>query len=140
MARRRATRKYESIFEFVQDYTNSLVNNAISLPKGSFRGELANTIKLDLSIPEYGRIGPIDAQVIFRDPSGSAALRLPNPPPEVRTTFEKAKQQCMSEAQPFVDSGLVVFQNTHEEKVKELEDRLVSQNTEWEARLKEEIA
>jgi len=140
MARRRATRKYETVFEFVQDYTNSLKNNAISLPAGSFRGELANTIKLDLSIPDFGRIGPIEAQVIFRDPSGSVALRLPSPPMEMHETFAKAKEQCIAQAQPFVDAGLVVFAQEHEEKVKVLEDKLTSQQEEWEKRLKEEIA
>ena len=140
MARRRATRKYETVFEFVQDYTNSLKNNAISLPAGSFRGELANTIKLDLSIPDFGRIGPIEAQVIFRDPSGSVALRLPNPPMEMHETFAKAKEQCVEQAKPFVDAGLVVFAQEHESKVKELEDKLTAQQEEWEKRLKEEIA
>ena len=140
MARRRATRKYETVFEFVQDYTNSLSNNAISLPAGSFRGELANTIKLDLSIPDFGRIGPIEAQVIFRDPSGSVALRLPNTPTEVHETFAKAKEQCIAQAQPFVDAGLVVFSTEHNEKVQELEEKLTSQQQEWEKRLKEEIA
>lgn len=140
MARRRATRKYETVFEFVQDYSNSLINNAISLPAGSFRGELANTIKLDLSIPEFGRIGPIEAQVIFRDPSGSVALRLPSPPVELHETFAKAKEQCMAQAQPFVDMGLVVFAQEHESKIAELEDKLTSQQEDWERRLKEEIA
>ena len=66
MARRRATRKYESLVDFVKDYSQSLSSGAINLPAGSFRGELANEIKLDLSIPDFGRIGPITAQVIFR--------------------------------------------------------------------------
>ena len=140
MATRRATRKYETLFEFVNDYTNSLKNNAINLPAGSFRGELANSIKLDLSIPEFERIGPIEAQVIFRDPSGSVALRIPSAPPELHTTFEKAKAQCMGEAQPYVDAGLVIFKSDHDQKVKELEQKLDDQKKEWERRLREEIA
>lgn len=140
MARRRATRKYETVFEFVQDYSNSLKDNAINLPAGSFRGELANTIKLDLSIPDFGRIGPIEAQVIFRDPSGSVALRLPAPPMEMHEVFAKAKEQCIGQAQPFVDAGLLVFAEDHNAKVQELEEKLTSQQQEWEQRLKEEIA
>ena len=45
MARRRATRKYETLFEFVNDYNATLINGAINLPAGSFRGELANQME-----------------------------------------------------------------------------------------------
>ena len=140
MARRRATRKYETLFDFVKDYSSSLVNGAISLPAGSFRGELANEIKLDLSVPDFGRIGPIKAQVIFRDPSGSVALRLPEIPPDLHDTFSKAKEQCTEQAQPYVDAGLVVFTEEYNTRVQELEAELVAQKSEWEKKLEEAIA
>jgi len=140
MARRRATRKYESLFDFVKDYSKSLSTGAINLPAGSFRGELANEIKLDLSIPDFGRIGPIVAQVIFRDPSGSVALRLPNLPADLHETYSKAKIQCTELAQPYVDAGFVVFKEEHDSQVQELEAQLLSQKSEWEKKLEDAIA
>ena len=140
MARRRATKKYESIFDFVTDYTTSLSNATINLLPGSYRGELANEIKLDLSIPEFGRIGPIVAQVIFRDPSGLVALRLPQVPPEVLETYQKAKQHCNDLVQPYVEAGLVVHKEEHDATLASMQKQLEDQKKEFEQKLADAIA
>ena len=133
MARRRATRKYETLIEFLVDYNESISRNSIQLPKGSFRGELANAIKLDLSIPEIGRVGPIVAQVVFRE-AGSAALRLPELPHEIHGAATKVKEMIASQVKPFVDCGLVVSKQQYDQEISQLKQEL----SELEARLLEE--
>jgi hypothetical protein len=122
MAKRRATRKYETLLEFLVDYSNSLLKDAIQLPPGSYRGELANEIKLDLSIPEIGRVGPLKAQVVFRDPSGMVAMRLPQMLPEVHEAYAKAQEKAKALVKPFIDTGLAILLDDHEEKIEALQE------------------
>ena len=77
MATRRATRKYSDLASFFEDLDEHLKGGFCLLPAGSFRGELAPEIKLDLMVPVAGRIGPITAQVVQRAPDGSVGLQLP---------------------------------------------------------------
>lgn len=81
MAVRRATRAYGSVVEFLEDYPETLAQGAVFLPPGSYEGELAPELKLDLVVPPLGRLGPIPAQVVHRGADGGVALRIPEWPP-----------------------------------------------------------
>lgn len=89
MATRRATRKYKDLASFFADRTEHLSGGFCFLPPGSVRGELANEVKLDLSVPVVGRIGPITAQVVQRAPDGGYGLQLPNFDAEAGRALQK---------------------------------------------------
>ncbi len=78
MATRRATLKYKDLFEFYADLEENLSTGFCFLPPGAVRGELAPEIKLDLTVPVAGRIGPITAQVVQRASDGGYGLQLPD--------------------------------------------------------------
>jgi hypothetical protein len=88
MATRRATRQYNDLMGFLNDYNATIKDGSIFLPADSYRGELSAELKLDLVLPVVGRVGPIPAQVIQRAPAGTA-LQLTAIPPDVQEGFEK---------------------------------------------------
>ena len=124
---KRATKKYESLKEFATDYEQNISKNSIQLAAGTFRGELANSIKLDIDIPDFGRIGPIEAQVIFRSPDGMTALQFVEMPPELQQAYEKAQSAGLEEVQPFLEQGIVILTTDHETKMEELRQELMAQ-------------
>jgi len=89
MALRRATRTYESIPEFLEEYNSTLAQGGIFLPPGTTRRELANEVRLDLVLPIVGRVGPLTAQVVHRAPDGGVGLRLPHVADEAREAFSR---------------------------------------------------
>ena len=124
---KRATKKYESLKEFATDYEQNISKNSIQLVAGTYRGELANSIKLDIEIPDFGRIGPIEAQVIFRSPDGMTALQFVEMPPELQQAYEKAQSAGLEEVQPFLQQGLVILTTDHEAKMEALREELMAQ-------------
>ncbi|HNC99516.1 MAG TPA: hypothetical protein PKW90_25510 [Myxococcota bacterium] len=84
MALRSATRRFDLI-SFLKEYKSSLRVGAVVLPPDVTGGEeVAPEIKLDLLLPLAGRIGPVDAQVVNRMPDGSVAMRLVDPPADLK--------------------------------------------------------
>ena len=81
---------------------------------------MANSIKLDIDIPDFGRVGPIEAQVIFRSPDGMSALQFVEIPQELHDAYEKAKEAELVQIQPFIEQGIVIMVKDHEAKMKEL--------------------
>ncbi|MGC6509180.1 MAG: hypothetical protein ACON4U_12245 [Myxococcota bacterium] len=115
MATRRATRSFESTQAFMDAYEGELTNRSLSLPAKSYRGkEIANSIKLDIVVPDYDRIGPISATVVFRAPDGSVAVQLEELPEQIATVYEDIKKSRFGAVQPYIDSGLVVLAAEYE--------------------------
>ena len=115
MATRRATRSFESTQAFLDAYESDLINRSLSLPENSYRGkEIANSIKLDIVVPDYDRIGPIPATVVFRAPDGSVAVQLEELPDQIATVYEDIKKNRFGAVQPFIESGLVVLASEFE--------------------------
>jgi|GEM_PF-1126300 len=89
MATRRASLKYKDLASFFSDHDEHLSSGFCFLPPGTVRGELAPEIKLDISIPIIGRVGPLTAQVVQRAPDGSYGLQLPDFESEAGRTLKK---------------------------------------------------
>ena len=88
MATRRATKTYNDVSEFIQDYHQSLSQNMITLDASCYRGdELAANVKIDLKMPDGSRLGPLDGQVVFRGENRVAALRVLDMPQAVHDAF-----------------------------------------------------
>ena len=133
MATRRATRKYESLLEFLKDYNTSLKKNSISLTKNSYRGELANEIRLDIVIPDVGRVGPIRSQVVFRGDDGVVALRIPEYPPAVLKAFDKAMEASEAMIQVLIELELVIRLKDHQAVLAQEQEKRETLKTELEA-------
>ena len=86
MALRRATRTFDDLAAFYAELP-TLQAGAILLPP--LEDELAPEIKLDLVLPLVGRVGPIAAQVVNRNPDGATAMRLPNAEAELGPGLKK---------------------------------------------------
>lgn len=108
MAKRRATRKYGDLTTFFADYHEHIVHGYASLRPEDVRGELAAEIKLDLSVPVVGRIGPLTAQVVQRQPDGGFGLRLPDFDSEGGRALRKLEKQVAAVKAYLVDSGQLV--------------------------------
>ncbi len=89
MATRRATLKYTDLSKFYADHEEHLSKGFCFLPPGTVRGDLAPEIKLDITVPIVGRVGPVTAQVVQRAPDGSYGLQLPDFETEAGRTIAK---------------------------------------------------
>lgn len=89
MATRRATLKYTDLYEFYSDLEEHLRKGFCFLAPGTVRGELAPEIKLDITVPVVGRLGPFEAQVVQRVPDGSYGLQLVDFETESRRGLKK---------------------------------------------------
>ena len=132
---KRATKKYADLNEYALDYEKNISKNSIQLLAGTYRGELANSIKLDIDIPDFGRIGPIEVQVIFRSPDGMTALQFVDIPQELHDAYEEAKSAGMKEVLPYVEQGIVILTKDHESLMEELRQELRAQFEEEKAEL-----
>lgn len=121
MATRRATRKFDSIHHFIDEYEKYMSTLSLSLPSDSYRGtEIASTIKLDLLIPDHGRLGPIHSTVVFRAPDGTVALQLSELPQSVIDLYDTLKNKVFGSVQTYIDSGIVVLKTEYDSVVNEL--------------------
>ena len=140
MATRRATKSYNDIQTFLEDYNTSFSKNMITIDSSCYRGdELANEIKLDLRLPDKTRVGPIGAQVVFRGEDGTVALRIVELPDAVHAQFEAAQKSIESEVQGLVDQGLVVRMSVHQKMIADYEEKLVTLKQDMEKQLSEAI-
>ena len=135
MATRRATRKYSDLASFFEDLDEHLKGGFCLLPAGSFRGELAPQIKLDLVVPVVGRVGPVTAQVVQRAPDGSVGLQLPEFEAETAKALERLDRTLEQVRDYLVASGqLQGLEATEEDEALEvLKARVVELETELEA-------
>lgn len=119
---RQATRRYADLGSFLREYETTLSKGALLLPADQAGGELAPEIKLDFLLPLVGRVGPAPAQVVARLPDGSAALRLPELPPQVEEGFKKVYAAIEEVRQHLVSTGALVAREEVEALRAELED------------------
>ena len=104
MAVRRATRTFDDLSAYFAE-RSMLLSGAVLLPAGLVEGELAPEIKLDLVLPLVGRVGPVTAQVVNRDPAGGTALRLPNAETELLPGLKKVDAAVEMVRRYLVDQG-----------------------------------
>ena len=135
MAKRRATKTYETLSDFAQDYEAQISKMAIQMPAGSYRGELANNVKIDLRIPDYGRVGPVEAQVIFRSPDGLVAFQILSLPDEAHQAYKQAESAALEVLKPFLDQGTVLTKEDHEARIEQVRKELLAQFEEEKAAL-----
>ena len=130
MAKRHVSYTFPDMVSFVDQYQTTLQHGSLFLPPevvGS--DDLANELKLDLVLPSVGRVGPIKAQVIHRDPSGGVALRLPNLQDEAGTQIQQAMDS--------LDKLIPVLASMNKIVSKEQFDALQSRVEELETQLQE---
>ncbi|MFH1467240.1 MAG: DUF4388 domain-containing protein [Pseudomonadota bacterium] len=89
MAVRQATRRYESLSEFLRDWRGTLSAGALALRPADLDGEAAPTLRVDLVLPLVGRLGPIPANVVSRQSDGSTYLQIPELPAEVKQGIDR---------------------------------------------------
>jgi hypothetical protein len=89
MAVRQATRRYESLSEFLRDWRGTLGSGALALRPIDLDGEAAATLRVDLVLPLIGRLGPIPANVVSRQSDGTTYLQIPELPAEVRQGVDR---------------------------------------------------
>lgn len=125
MATRRATKQYADEQTFLQDYQENISKSAVTLDASCYRGELADNIKLDLRFADRSRIGPIEAQVIFRGDEGVVAVRLMEVPVELHQRYETIQQSFKSEDDLILEqalaTGQVVLKAEHDQQVEALQ-------------------
>lgn len=92
MAVRSAIRRYPNPFALLADVDGPLRSGTLVLPPDALDGEPAPEFKLDLVIPEIGRVGPLQAQVITALPQGGYAVRLPDRSVELEAAAEKVRR------------------------------------------------
>lgn len=125
MATRRATKQYADEQAFLKDYQENISKSAVTLDASCYRGELADNIKLDLRFSDRSRIGPIQAQVIFRGDDGVVAVRLMDTPPELEQRYLTVQQSFVSEVDAILEkalaTGQVVLKTEHDQQVEMLQ-------------------
>lgn len=128
MATRRATKQYADEQAFLTDYQENLSKLAITLDASCYRGELADNVKLDLRFADKSRVGPLEAQVIFRGEAGVVALRIAEVPPEVHQRYTTLLEQLTSQDDIVVEqalaTGKVVLKTEHDAQVEALQAEL----------------
>ncbi len=152
MALRSATRRFDLV-SFLKEYKSSLRVGALMLPAEATGGEeVAPEIKLDLLLPLHGRVGPLDAQVVNRLPDGGVALRLVEPPAELKTAYknileevERLKEYLLASGQikagsdPVEIAALQAQIQAFQEQIKVLQGR-VEEGEQREDHLRAELA
>ena len=129
MAVRRATRTFDDLVAFLDEYQSTILQGAIMLPPDAFEGELANEIRLDFVLPVVGRVGPVKAQVVHRSPDGAVALRMPNVESELVANNSGLFEYLDKIKAYLVSSGAVVLPDT----VTQLRDEMVELQKQLEA-------
>jgi hypothetical protein len=115
MARRHASYTFPDLLSFIDQYQKMLVHDSLFLPPEFVNGEdFANEIKLDLILPNVGRVGPVKAQVIHRDPGGGLALRLPDLQTEAGAAIQQVFDGMGQLISALADMGKVVDTESHE--------------------------
>ena len=128
MATRRATKQYADEQAFLQDYQDNISKSALTLDASCYRGELADNIKLDLRFADRSRIGPIQAQVIFRGDEGVVAVRLMEIPAELHERYQTVQETFKSEDDLILEkalaTGQVILKSDHDQQVEALQSEV----------------
>lgn len=125
MAVRRATRQYDDILSFLNDYDSTIQSGGVFLPAATLKGELANEIRLDFVLPMVGRAGPVKAQVVHRSPAG-VALRIPAMSSEVQDLFDRFFAETEKLRAHFIATSDVVPRTEHEAALQSLREEMAA--------------
>jgi tetratricopeptide (TPR) repeat protein len=117
MAVRQATRRFESITEFLTVWQRELRTGALALRPSDLDGEAAPNLRVDLVLPIVGRLGPIPTQVVSRAADGSTYLKIPALPDEVRKGVDNLLGIVEEVSQYLLDSGQHVPRTVMEQAV-----------------------
>ena len=128
MATRRATKVYENIEAFIADYQENLSQNMLPLTGDSYRGDLADNVKIDLKFPDNSRIGPLEGQVVFRGENRNVALRIMDMPEDVKNYFDAVyvdeSKELAEQVEALVAKGVAVSKEEHERVVADLQGQI----------------
>ncbi len=119
MAVRQATRRYDSITEFLDEWQGTLSAGAMALRPQDLDGEAAPNVRVDLVLPIVGRLGPIPTQVVSRAADGSTYLKIPELPDEVRKGIDQLLGIVTEVAQYLLDKGIHVPRDSMEQAVQQ---------------------
>ena len=117
MAVRQATRRFESIPEFLGVWRRELKSGAMALRPEDLEGEAAPNLRVDLVLPIVGRLGPIPTQVVSRGADGSTYLKIPAMPDEVTKGVDQLLAIVEQVSQYLLDSGQHVPRDLMEQAV-----------------------
>ena len=117
MAVRQATRRFESITEFLTVWRRELKSGALALRPSDLDGEAAPNLQVDLVVPIVGRLGPIPTQVVSRGADGSTYLKIPALPDEVKKGIDNLMTMVDEITQFLLDSGQHVPRSAMEQAV-----------------------
>jgi hypothetical protein len=117
MAVRQATRRFESITEFLTVWRRELKSGALALRPGDLDGEAAPNLRVDLVVPIVGRLGPIPTQVVSRGADGSTYVKIPELPDEVKKGIDDLMALVEEITQFLLESGQHVPRSAMEQAV-----------------------
>jgi hypothetical protein len=139
MAVRQATRRFESVPEFLTVWQRELSQGALALRAQDLDGEAAPNIRIDLVLPVVGRLGPIPAQVVSR--SGDATyVKIPQMPEDVRKGVQRLLDLVEAVALHLIETGRHVLRSTMEQAVQQAVGAARQQAEEELRQLRREIA
>lgn len=140
MAVRQATRRFESISEFLAVWRRELGSGALALRPDEVDGEAAPNLRVDLVLPIVGRLGPIPTQVVSRGADGSTYLKIPALPDDVRKGVDQLMSMVEEVAQYLIDSGQHVPRGLMEQAVQQAVQAAQLQAQDELRRLRRELA
>ncbi len=140
MAVRHATRRYDSITEFLSDWEKTLSKGAMALRPEDIDGEAAPNIRIDLVLPIVGRVGPIPAQVVSRAANGGTFLQLPEIPEEVSKGIDQLLAIVDEITQYLLDKGAHVPRELVEQAVQQAVESTQQRAGDEIRRLRRELA
>jgi len=119
MAVRQATRRFETLTEFLGVWRREIRAGALALRPEDLDGEAAPNLRVDLVLPVVGRLGPIPTQVVSRGADGSTYLKIPALPEDVTKGIDGLLSLVDEVAAYLLESGQHVPRDTMEQAVRQ---------------------
>jgi tetratricopeptide (TPR) repeat protein len=140
MAIRQATRRFETITDFLAVWKRELRGGALALPPQENDEEVAPNVRVDLVLPIVGRLGPIPCQVVSRGGDGSTYLKVPGLPDEVKQGIDRLLGMVDEITQYLLDSGQHVPRKIVEDAVRQAVEAAQQQAQQELRQLRKELA
>ncbi len=141
MAVRQATRRFESVTEFLNVWQREIRGGALALTSDDLGGEeAAANLRVDLVMPIVGRLGPIPCQVVSRGADGSTYLKIPTMPDEVQKGIDSLMTVVDEITRYLIESGQHVPRAAMEHAVQQAVTAAQQQAQEELRQLRRELA
>ncbi len=140
MAIRQATRRFESITDFLNVWKRELRGGALALPPQDGDEEISPNVRVDLVLPIVGRLGPIPCQVVSRGANGATYLKVPALPDEVKQGVDRLLGMVEEITQYLLDSGQHVPRAIVEDAVRQAVEAAQQQAQQELRQLRKELA